>query len=261
MYIKELSKMIEIAKEAAKVILKYYTNGFHVEIKEDASPVTEADKEADKLIRDFLHKEFPTYAFLTEESEDDLSRLDNDFVFIIDPLDGTKDFVEHDDEFTVNIALCYKNKIVASVVGVPYYNYIYYSLENYGSYKLDTKTDITTKIFVNNKTSDLTVLKSRYHSVKEEEELCKKHNDRITSVKTAGSAYKACLIAEGKAELSYRLSKGTKEWDTAAFTLLVEEAGGYVRLLNKDVLKYNRKSVYNNNFYLIANSFKNWLVD
>lgn len=259
MFLKELSKMIEVAKKANEVVLKYYNEGFHVETKDDDSPVTEADKESDKLIREFLHKAFPKYAFLTEESGDDLSRLNNDYVFIVDPLDGTKDFVEHDDEFAINIALCYKHEIVASVTSIPYLNYIYYALKDYGSYKLDLKNDTVNRIFVNNKTSELIVLKSRYHSVEEEEKLFIKHKDKFKEIKTAGSAYKACLIAEGKAELSYRLSTGTKEWDTASFDLLVKEAGGYVLSLDKSKIEYNRKNVQNS-YYIIANNLDNWLL-
>ncbi len=259
MFTNELSRMIEAAIDASKIILDIYHNGFHVETKDDDSPVTEADKKADELIRNYLGKYFPDHAFLTEEHADNLSRLENDFVFIVDPLDGTKDFVEYDDEFTINIALAYKHKIVASVVYVPVYGYLYYALKNYGAYKLDLNTNETKRILVNDKLDNLTVLKSRYHSVEEEEKVFKKHSDKIKEVKTAGSAYKACLIAEGKAELSYRLSTGTKEWDTAAFDLLVYEAGGYVLSLDKTPIEYNRK-VVQNDYYLIVNNLKNWLL-
>lgn len=259
MYLKELSKMIEVAKKANEIVLKYYNQGFHVETKDDDSPVTEADKESDKLIREFLHEAFPKYSFLTEESGDDLSRLNNDYVFIIDPLDGTKDFVEHDDEFAINIALSYRHEIVASVTSIPYLNLIYYALKDYGSYKLDLTNNEVNRIFVNDKETNLIILKSRYHSVEEESKLYLKYKDRIKEVKTAGSSYKACLIAEGKAELSYRLSTGTKEWDTASFDLLVSEAGGYVLTLDKSKIEYNRKNVQNS-YYLISNSLKNWLL-
>lgn len=258
-FIKELNKMIEVSKEASKLILDIYHKGFHIEIKEDNSPVTEADKNSDVLIRNALKKEFPSYKFLTEESVDDKSRLQSLFVFIVDPLDGTKDFVEKDGEFSINIALCYKNEIVASVTTIPTLNYIYYALKGYGAYKLDLNTNQTVRINVNNKLSDLTVLKSKFHSVEKEDEVYLKYKDVIKEVKNAGSSYKACLIAEGKAELSYRLSKGTKERDTASFTLLVEEAGGFVRNLDKSRIKYNREDVYND-YYLIGNNLKNWYL-
>ena len=105
---KELSTAIEAVNAVRDVILEIYNSGnLGVEIKEDNSPVTKADKKADEIIRSILIKNFPSYALLTEESVDDKSRLNNDFVWIVDPIDGTKDFVAHNDEFTVNIGLAY----------------------------------------------------------------------------------------------------------------------------------------------------------
>lgn len=257
-YLDELSKMIEVSKKASSLVLDYYHHGFHVERKSDDSPVTEADKNADKLIREFLHQYFPTYSFLTEEHADNLERLDAEFVFIVDPVDGTKDFVNHDDEFSINIALCHKHRIVASVTAIPVFNLIYYALRDYGAYKLDLNTNETTKIYTSNKLSDLTVYKSRYHSFENEEELFKRHSDKIKHVICAGSAYKICLIAEGKGELSYRLNRGTKEWDTASFDLLIEEAGGVVLDLNKERILYNRKDP-NNDTYIVLNDVNNWI--
>ena len=126
-YEKELNAAIKAAKDASKVILDFYHNGFKVETKDDNSPVTSADKASDKLIKEELIKAFPNYAFLTEESynKNDRSRLKNDYVWIIDPLDGTKDFVAHDDEFTINIALSYKHEVVLGVVLIPVKNEIF----------------------------------------------------------------------------------------------------------------------------------------
>ena len=259
MFEKELKISLIACKEAMKNIMKYYNSGFHVEIKSDESPVTEADKTSDKLIRDILTKEFPSYSFLTEESDDDLSRLNNDLVFIIDPLDGTKDFVHKDDEFTVNIALSYKHKVVLGVVGVPAKNIIYYAVEGLGAFKIDENGKIS-QIHVSDKTSNLTCLTSVYHSTKAEEEVREKYKDKITSVVKKGSSLKACLIAEGKAEISYRLSEGTKEWDTAAFQIIVEEAGGLVLKVDKTPMTYNRKDVYNREWYLIINRIENFLI-
>ena len=109
MWEEQLEAAIEAGVKAIKGILEIYNSDFSVEIKDDNSPVTLADKNADKVIREYLHEKYPTYAFLTEESTDDVSRLDNDFVWIVDPVDGTKDFVAKDGGFTTNIALTYKH--------------------------------------------------------------------------------------------------------------------------------------------------------
>ena len=146
MYKEELNKMLEAGREASKNIMKYYNEGFHTEYKDDDSPVTEADKTSDVLIRNILSKAFPKYAFLTEESRDDKSRLNNDYVFIIDPLDGTEDYVHKDGEFTTNIALAYKHEIVVGVVAIPMTGEIYYAVKGEGAYKIDKDGNII-KVF------------------------------------------------------------------------------------------------------------------
>lgn len=256
MYYQELKAMIEVAKAASINIMSYYNKGFNVEIKSDNSPVTEADKTTDELIRKVLSKEFPTYSFLTEESQDNKERLKNDYVFIVDPVDGTEDFVHKYNEFTCNIALVHKHKVVAGVVAVPALNLIYWAVYEEGAYKLDMNSGLISKIHVNDKINNLTVLSSRFHPSKLEEEVLEKHKDVITTKKVAGSSLKALYIAEGSAELSYRLNRGTKEWDTAAFQIIVEEAGGFVLDLEKKPMVYNREDVYNGT-YIILNKIEN----
>lgn len=256
---KEFNIMLEAAKAASLNIMDYYKKGFNVEIKGDNSPVTEGDKTTDALIRKILGEKFPNYSFLTEESMDDKSRLKNDFVFIVDPIDGTEDFIHGFKEFTCNIALCYKHEIVVGVVSVPAKDLIYYAIKDKGAYKLDLKNNNLSKIHVNNKKSDLTALRSRFHSCEEEEQLFNKYKDKIINIEKCGATCKACRIAEGSAEISYRLKKGTKEWDTAAFQIIVEEAGGFVLDLNKKRMIYNREDVYNGT-YVIVNNLDNWLL-
>lgn len=259
MFEKELEAALCVVKDAMKNIMNYYTHGFHTEIKSDNSPVTEADKTTDKLIKDYLSKQFPKHAFLTEESEDDKSRLTNEYVFIIDPLDGTKDFVNKDDEFTCNIGLSYKNEAVMGVVGIPAKNEIYYAVKGNGAYKIDKDGNIT-RLHVSKKINDLTCLTSVFHLSKAEMELIDKHKDRIKYVTKRGSSIKACNIAEGSAEITYRLSDGTKEWDTCAFQIIVEEAGGYVLKLDGTPIKYNREDVYNRGGYIVINNKENFLL-
>ena len=258
MYEKELEVAINAGLKARDAILKFYHDGFHVEIKEDKSPVTEADKTADKIIREEISKVFPEHAFLTEESEDNKERLNNEFVWIVDPVDGTKDFVAKDDQFTTNIALCRNHEIVLGVVLAPAMNSYYYAIKGEGAYKV--ANGVKTRIHVSEKTSDITCLTSVFHLSPKEVEIIDKHKDIITNVHKAGSSLKACQISEGLAEISYRLSDGTKEWDTAAFQIIVEEAGGYVLKLDKTPITYNREDVYNRGGYIILNNLKNWLL-
>lgn len=259
MWEKELKAAIEAGLLAKEKILEIYHQKFDVEIKEDNSPVTIADKTADKIIKEYLANLFPTYAFLTEESEDNLDRLSNDLVWIVDPVDGTKDFVAHDDEFTTNIALSYKHKIVVGVVVVPAKNEIYFASENNGSF-YQNGNEKPIRIHVNDKTSDLTCLTSVFHLNKDELALIEKHSDLIKHTEKYGSSIKSCRIAQGLAEIHYRCSPNTKEWDTAAIQVIVEEAGGVFLDLNLNEIRYNREDVYNRNGYIVANRKENLLL-
>ena len=258
MWEEQLEAAIEAGVKAIKGILEIYNTDFSVEIKDDNSPVTLADKNADKVIRDYLHKKYPTYAFLTEESTDDVSRLDNDFVWIVDPVDGTKDFVAKDGGFTTNIALAYKHEAVVGVVVVPLTGEIYFAAKGLGAFY--RKDGVTKRIHVNDKTENITVYKSVFHSKPEEDAVIEKHKDKIAKTEKWGSALKACRIAQGLGELTYRLSDGTKEWDTAASQVLIEQAGGVFLTPARERMMYNRVDVHNREGYVICNRIENFLL-
>lgn len=259
MYEKELQEAIKAGLMAKSKILEiYHASKLDVEIKQDNSPVTIADKSADKIIREHLSKAFPSYAFLTEESEDDLSRLDNPYVWIVDPVDGTKDFIAHSGGFTTNIALAHNHEVVVGVIVIPASDELYYAIKGQGAFYF--KDGKSYQIHVNDKLDDLTVLTSVFHFTEKEKELIEKHSDKIKHIEKCGSSIKACWIAHGKAEISYRMSAGTKEWDTAASQVIVEEAGGLFVEPNGQPLEYNRKDVYNRNGYVIVNRKENILL-
>lgn len=259
MWEKELKAAQEAALLAKEAIMKFYRDGFDVEIKEDNSPVTIADKTADKIIKDYLSKLFPTHAFLTEESDDDKARLTNDLVWIIDPVDGTKDFVAKDDQFTTNIALSYKHKLVVGVVVAPARDEMYFASENNGAYYQKIGEN-PVRIHVNDKENELTCLTSVFHLNEEEKTLIEKHSDKITNVMKFGSSLKPCRIAQGLAEITYRMSPNTKEWDTAACQIIVEEAGGLFVEPDGNPIRYNREDVYNRKGYIAVNKKENILL-
>ena len=259
MWENELKVAIDAGLKAKEKILEIYHQKFEVEIKEDNSPVTLADKTADRIIREVIHEAFPLHAFLTEESEDSLSRLKNDYVWIVDPVDGTKDFVAHDDGFTTNIALAYKHELVVGVVVIPATGEIYYASKDNGAFYLAPGKE-PEKIHVNEKTEDLTVLCSVFHLNDKELALIEKHKDKIKHVEKVGSSIKACWIAHGKAEITYRMSSGTKEWDTGACQIIVEEAGGLFREPDGSKITYNREDVYNRKGYVVTNRKENFLL-
>lgn len=255
-YQKEFLIAKEAGYQAADAIMKIYKEGFEVEIKSDNSPVTLADKTADKILRTRLEENFP-YAFLTEEEEDDKSRLEADYVWIIDPLDGTKDFVDHDDQFAINVALVYKHEPVLGLVFIPATDELYYAVKGEGAYYLKNRDDSPVKISVSKKRADLTLLSSVYHSNTDEIALAEKYSSSIAKTLHVGSAIKACLIARGEAEVSFRFNPNTKEWDTCAPQIVVSEAGGFFTEPDGTPITYNREDVYNRNGFSIYNLEEN----
>lgn len=252
----ELKAMIEAGIKARKKILEIYNTDFTVEIKSDASPVTLADKSADKIISTYLKERFPNYAMLTEESIDDKKRLDYEYCFIVDPVDGTKDFVAKNGEFATNIALCKNHEIVVGVVIIPVTGEIYYAVKNQGAYYMKDENSQPVRISVSSKKEDLTLYLSRFHATDFEKEQMK-FFPQITRFEQHGSSLKACYIAHGKGEIHYRLSGGTKEWDTAAIQIIVEEAGGLFIKPDGTRYRYNREDVYNHEGYIIVNCKEN----
>lgn len=249
---KQCSDMIEVCLKAMSKVMEYYMNGFDVEIKSDNSPVTDADKQSDLIIKSFLKEKYPTYAFLTEESNDDKARLNEKYVFIIDPLDGTKDFVAKDDMFAINIALVEEHTPVVGVVGIPAQNKIYFAIKDYGSYLLENYA--LKRIYASDRTDNLIMSCSVFHSGKTDQEIFDKFQNRILKKHPLGSALKSCLIAEGKVDCCFSSSGNTKEWDTCAPQIIVEESGGHFTTFYGDKITYNREDVYNRNGYAAYNA-------
>ena len=263
---KILDTAIYAAYDAGKIIMDIYAKDFAVEYKDDKSPLTEADKKSNDLICGRLEKYSPYIDILAEESLDDKKRLTNKFCFIVDPLDGTKEFLKRNGEFTVNIGLSYNNKTVLGVVYAPYLNKLYYAAKNHKAYAVDLNKEIfklfdeTTQIKVSGKTKELTVVKSRSHSDEKTEDLLKKNKHRIKNITDIGSSLKGCLIAEGKADIYYRFGY-TMEWDTCAMQCVVEEAGGVFMQGDFDLseMTYNRENSLNEKGFVILNMIESRL--
>ncbi|MBN2544688.1 MAG: 3'(2'),5'-bisphosphate nucleotidase CysQ [Spirochaetes bacterium] len=254
---KELDTCKEISVKAGKEILKYYDNIIDVEYKSDKSPLTAADKRSNEIILNELLDKFNKYAILTEESEDDKSRLDNEWCWIIDPLDGTKEFIKKNGEFTVNISLCYENNIVLGVIYSPVSEELFYATKNSGSFC--EKNNTVNRIFVSDRLDNLRLVKSRSHSGIEMEMFIAKNKQRISEVKDSGSSIKGCLIAKGDAEVYYRF-RPLSEWDIAAMHCIVEEAGAIVRQLDDSRIVFNKPECLVNNGFYVLNNIKNKLI-
>ncbi|MDD5885518.1 MAG: 3'(2'),5'-bisphosphate nucleotidase CysQ [Erysipelotrichaceae bacterium] len=258
MYEKELEKMKEAASKAQTWILSVYHTDFQVEIKSDDSPVTSADKGADKIIRDTLGEAFPDFAFLTEESKDTKERLSKEYVFVVDPVDGTKEFVSRNGQFTTNIALVRNHEVVVGLINIPMLDTMFFAIKGQGAWK-QKRGEEPVSIHVSDRIGkNLRALRSISFFNGKEKETYEKHPELYASITPLGAAQKFCAIAEGQAEVFYRFSAGTKEWDVAAGDLILSEAGGIMIVPPNQVkLKYNREDVYNRQGYVLLNRIEN----
>jgi 3'(2'), 5'-bisphosphate nucleotidase len=248
-----LDTLIKIAQNAGRLVLEVYNQDeFDVNIKSDNSPLTEADKKSHNYITTELKKYFPHIPTFSEEGEEISYEQRKDWkeFFLVDPLDGTRDFIKRNDEFTVNIALIKNQQPFAGVIYVPVTRETYYGSVDKGSYKkLNGKTN---KINVSKSKleDELKVVQSRNHAGEEEKEFYSKF--KIKENVSKGSSLKICLVAEGAADLYFR-GGPTWEWDTAAGHAILISAGGY--FINKDGsgIIYNKRVPKNYGF--IASSF------
>ncbi|KGK91285.1 inositol monophosphatase [Desulfosporosinus sp. HMP52] len=250
----------KLAREAGAEILKIYDTNFNFKIKADKSPLTLADRKSNEMIVKGLVENFPDYAILSEESRDDKSRLTNDYCFIVDPLDGTKEFIKKNGQFTVNIALAYKHKIVVGVIYVPVTGDLYYASKDYGSYIEKVQNGELglekRRLQVTNKVKNLIMVSSKSHSSEKEAKLIEANNDKIKETISAGSSLKGCMVASGEADVYYRFGL-TSEWDTAAMQCIVEEAGGIFRQMDGTEMLYNRENTLNEKGFYVVNRKEN----
>lgn len=243
--------LLDIAREAGQAILEVYNDPSSIEVqhKSDKSPLTKADKAANHVIVTALARHFPEIPIISEENKqiDYEDRKDFDLFWVVDPLDGTKEFIRRNGEFTVNIALCQKDRPIAGIVSVPVLQEYYYAIKGYGAFKgsFEHKKRLAANTFKMHD-RDLTVMVSRSHL----NDATESYLAKLKAPKTlpAGSSLKFMRIAEGEADLYPRLGP-TMEWDTAAAQIVLEEAGG--ALLDwetKTPMKYNKENLLNQHF-------------
>lgn len=254
---RDVEVAIELAVSAGKKILEIYDSKFEISLKEDKSPLTDADKAANRIIVEGLKKEFPDHALLSEEMQDDLSRLESEYCWLVDQLDGTKEFINKNGEFTVNIALVKDGHPKIGVVYIPVTDELFFAKQGMGAFHRKKCVDQT--ISTSKRTSNLTILVSRSHRSEALDRLIEQNRDKIGDVKEAGSSLKGCFIAKGNADVYYRCGP-TREWDTAAMHCIVEEAGGIVNQIDDTRLIYNKRNTLNEKGFYVINRMENKLI-
>ncbi|WKZ17561.1 MAG: 3'(2'),5'-bisphosphate nucleotidase CysQ [Candidatus Jettenia sp. CY-1] len=280
-YAQNLIAALLAAKEAGDAILEVYNSNFSVEKKEDNSPLTIADKRSHEIIAKHVsqltnQKAYITGHILSEEGKDIPyeERKNWEYFWLIDPLDGTKEFIKRNGEFTVNIALIHNGKPVLGIIYAPVLKVFYFAAEDIGAYKLSDYDDVAHGQKINianresieilkkisqklpvikrspsftNNTLPITIVASRSHLSKETEDYIHAVKQEYGEMElvTIGSSLKFCLIAEGKANIYPRFGP-TMEWDTAAGQAIIEGAGGKVMEFQTDMsLNYNKESLVN----------------
>ena len=252
------AEILKISYEAGERILDVYETDFLVENKEDNSPLTAADMAAHNTICEQLTKLTPSIPILSEESShisfSDRQRWEQ--YWLVDPLDGTREFIKRNGEFTVNIALIEGRSSILGVIHIPVTDISYSASINNGAYKHESNGD-KIEIFVKRTNANaITIAGSRSHGNQRLQDFIDSLTD--PEVLSVGSSLKFCLVAEGTADIYPRFGP-TSEWDTAAAQAIVEEAGGMIVDTNYKRLVYNTKeSLLNPAFLVIADKQFDW---
>jgi 3'(2'), 5'-bisphosphate nucleotidase len=252
-----IKDMIEIARLAGAEILKVYKReDFEKSVKEDNSPLTEADLAANKVITSMLQEKYPQIKLLSEESKEIpySERKDWNEYFLIDPLDGTKEFIKRNGEFTVNIAFIKNGVPQLGVVYAPVKDILYYNTDATHAYReaAGDKVQLPSDKFI---PTQYTIVASRSHMSDETKEyiatLEKEHGE--VNIISMGSSFKLCLVAEGSAHEYPRLAP-TSEWDIAAAHAVVMASGGdVVKFDSRERVQYNKEDILNP-YFLVKRS-------
>lgn len=245
----DIQKINSIAKKAGDEIMKIYQQDFDVDYKKDNSPLTKADIHSNEVIIKNLENLYPDIPVLSEENNEIpyKTRKNWEYFWLIDPLDGTKEFVKENGKFTVNIALIYKNTPILGVIYAPALNLLYYAQKDRGAFKQEeNKIPQRLPIYHHTLNDNLKVIVSKSHYNQKTREFVNNLKNQYKKIEfiSIGSSLKFCLIAEGKADIYPRLAP-TMEWDVAAGQVIIEQSGGrVVNFNNKTPLNYNKENLF-----------------
>ncbi|MGB0671396.1 MAG: 3'(2'),5'-bisphosphate nucleotidase CysQ [Rhodospirillales bacterium] len=242
-----LDHLLDISRRAGEAIMAVYATDFDVERKGDASPVTEADKRADDVIRAAIRAELTdAYPLVTEETfEGDGPEVGSGRFWLVDPLDGTKEFIKRNGEFTVNIALIEDHRPIMGCVHAPAIGKSYIGAEGLGAYRFDAASERQAVRVRPLPDDGWTALVSRSHPSPETEAYLA--NLTVAGRISAGSSLKFCLVAEGSADVYPRFGP-TMEWDTAAGDAVLRAAGGLVEDVVGNPFRYGKPGFRNPGF-------------
>ena len=248
----EIDLASTLAREAATIVNTFYVGSSEVRYKSHNEPVTEADRSANLHIVSRIQAEFPEDGILSEESKDNLIRLNKERVWIIDPLDGTKEFIARNGEFSIMIGLAIGGRAVMGVVMQPDPGLLYVGAVNYGAYLYEHGERIPLAVSNQSDISRMVMVSSRSHRQQIVDKVRK--DLRITRERVSGSVgLKVGLISRQLADLYVHPSPGCKEWDICAPHALLEAAGGQITDCWGNPIVFNKRDVRAHNGLLASN--------
>ena len=252
----DIDYLIEITKIAGKIALDNRDN-IIVHKKLDGSPVSNADIEISNFLHKSLIEKYPDIKILCEENILSFEARKNEkYLWIIDPIDGTQDYIKGLNEWTINIALVKDDEVIAGVVSAPFYDSIYYALKNEGAFLI--QDGVKNQIFCNKKSNTKTILISNFHNDSQvaifTKNLRKKYEIKEVAM---SSSLKMCKIADGSADIHIKFNS-IHEWDISACHIILDESGGaLVSLKTKEPINYNNENLKTDPFIAISSDF-NW---
>ena len=251
-----LNNLIDISRKAGEEILDVYSDSFNITLKDDLSPLTDADRRANGVITSMLLSMYPDIPILSEEGREIefFERKDWNLFWVVDPLDGTKEFIKRNGEFTVNIALVENCIPIAGVVYSPVKKTFWYGADGFGSHRM-VGTEKAERISVTpSSKSTIRIVTSRSHpSEKLEKYISRFNNFELIKM---GSSLKICLVADGSAHIYPRLGP-TMEWDSAAGHAVLKFSGGeLIDASTGTELMYNKENLRNPDFICLSDSIR-----
>jgi len=247
--IPELDIAIKAAMEAGNAILEIYQKDYKTSTKNDDSPITDADLKSNEVIKEILSQ--TKHWILSEEDKDDLQRISQETIWIVDPLDGTSDFIDKTGEFTVMISLIKNKKPILGVIGWPTENTLFVAQKGSGAFRFSNEKWEKISVSKISEVPKCRTVGSRHHLSEKEKSFIKKLG--IEDFTSIGSSLKVGKISSGEAEAYITTTNKMKEWDSAASYCIISEAGGKMTDMLGNDLTYNNKDVYHQNGILVTN--------
>jgi len=247
----ETKLAIDAALKASDAVLTIYNKDFSISLKDDNQPITEADIQSNQIIQKCISSS--RVPILSEESPDNKEkRMDSKKIWIIDPLDGTTDFINKTGEFTIMISLVEKNEPAMGVISHPFENKLYVAQKGQGAYSYYDENWIKLEVSKTSILSQCRAVGSRFHQSDQEKNFLKILD--ILKFTSRGSSLKVLDISSGKAELYFTTTNKIKQWDTCASNCIIAEAGGKMTDMSGLPLEYNTNIVNHQNGILVTNN-------